>query len=181
MKEVLRLMANQVGRVVLTNLRGQYHVVMSWNCVFILYLCYGHVMLRDTSTEWKQCDLRHVGTSIDGGNILEARLPGKDNVVSGCVILLLCICCICCTCCTCDVVCMRCCVYMVLCTFFYAMLCTNGVVYSLFMQCYVQMVLCTCCLCNVMYIRCYEHVVYVVICTDGVVCLLYIFCMQSWV
>ena len=48
----------------------------------------------------------------------------------------------------------------------YAVLCANGAVCMLDMQCYVHMVLCTCCICNAMYIWCCVHD-----CTCGVVCM----------
>lgn len=52
---------------------------------------------------------------MDSGKTLEERMLGRDDVVSGCAILVLG------TCCICGVVCMlymQCCVHMVLCTDF---------------------------------------------------------------
>ena len=94
---------------------------------------------------------------MDGGKTLEERLYGRYSVVSGCAVLLLCICC---TCCTCGVVYLWCCVHVV-----YVGLCTNGVVYMLHMWCYVHMVLCIYGVGNMLYMWCYVHVVQVVMCT----------------
>ena len=38
-EEVLGLTRNQLGRVVTTNIRGQYHVDMIWYCILVLCLC----------------------------------------------------------------------------------------------------------------------------------------------
>ena len=46
-------MKNQVGRVVMEIIWGQYHVVMSWYYVIMLCLCYGYAIPRDTSAKWK--------------------------------------------------------------------------------------------------------------------------------
>ena len=43
----------------------------------ILCLCYGQEILMDTSMKWKQCGLRHDGTSMD--MTLEARFLGVDS------------------------------------------------------------------------------------------------------
>jgi len=40
-EEILGLMENKLGKVVMKNIWGQYHVVMSWYHVIILCLCYG--------------------------------------------------------------------------------------------------------------------------------------------
>lgn len=70
----------------------------------------------------------------------------------------------------------------------YAVLCTDDVMYMLYMQCYVHMVFCTCCTSGIMYIWCFAHnctcgvmcmwscvnVVHVVLCARGVV---YMSCM----
>jgi len=47
--------------------------------VLCLCLCYGQVILRDTSAKCKQCCLQHARISMD--EIPEARFLGKDNVV----------------------------------------------------------------------------------------------------
>lgn len=78
---------------------------------------------------------------MDSGKTLEARLLGKNNVVYGCAVLVLC------TCCICDVVNTRFYVYVG-----YAVMCTYGVVHMLDMWCYVHMVLHTCWICGAMYI-----------------------------
>lgn len=59
---------------------------------------------------------------MDSGKTLEARLLGKDSVVSGCTVLALC------TCCIRGVVYIWCCVRIA-----YVMLCTFGVVHMLHM------------------------------------------------
>ena len=67
------------GRVVMKNIWGQSHVVMSCYYVIILGLYYGQDILRDTSVKWKPCGLQHAGTSMN--KTLESRLLGRDNVV----------------------------------------------------------------------------------------------------
>ena len=67
-----------------------------------------------------------------------------------------------------------CCIYVV--HVAPVMLCAYDVVYILFMQCYVQMVLFTCCLCSVVYRWCCPHVGYVVLCAYGVVRMLEMWC-----
>ena len=76
MKSVLGLMGNKMGRVALIDLWGWYYVDMHWYYMIVLWLClcYGQVMLRDTSSKWMQYDLRHARISMDSGNTLEARL-----------------------------------------------------------------------------------------------------------
>ena len=54
----------------------------------------------------------------------------------------------------------------------YAVFCAYGVVFMLDMQCCVHRVLFTCFICNVMYIWCCVHVVHLVLCTNGVVCMI---------
>ena len=79
------------------------------------------------------------------GKILEERLPGRDNVVPGCVILFLC------TCCTCGVVYvsyMLCCVHVVLCHVY--------CVFIIFYSVYIYVLCCTLgvCVCVVLYTKC---------------------------
>ena len=64
-----------------------------------------------------------------------------------------------CTCWICGVVCIWCCVHVG-----YAVLCTYGAMYMLYMHLYVHMVLRACCTCGAMYIWCCVHD-----CTRGVV------------
>jgi len=47
------------------------------------------LMLRDTSVEEKQCDLGHVGISMNSGKTQEVRFPSRVSVVYGCIVLLL--------------------------------------------------------------------------------------------
>jgi len=67
------------GKVVLKNIRVQYHVVMIWYYVIILCLCYGQAIPRDRSVKWKQCGRQHVGTSMD--KTRETRFLGRNSVV----------------------------------------------------------------------------------------------------
>jgi len=52
----------------------------------------------------------------------------------------------------------------------------NGAMYMMNMQCCVNMVLCPCWICSVVYRSCYVHVGYAVLCTNGDLCMLYIWC-----
>ena len=72
-------------------------------------------------------------------------------------------------------------VYEMLCTWWYIKCCANisyavlsidGAMYMMDVQCYVHM-MCACWICSVVYVGCYVHVVYPVLCTYGVVCMLY--------
>lgn len=54
----------------------------------------------------------------------------------------------------------------------YAMLCAYGVVRMLDMWYCVHMVLCKCRICSAIYIWCGVHVVHVVLCTYGIVCII---------
>lgn len=54
----------------------------------------------------------------------------------------------------------------------YVTLCAYGFVHMLDMQCCVEMMLCTCLICSVMDMWCCVHVVHVVLCTYGVVCMM---------
>ena len=38
-EEVLGLTRNQLGRVVMKNIRGMYHLDMIWYCILVLCLC----------------------------------------------------------------------------------------------------------------------------------------------
>jgi len=79
---------------------------------------------------------------MDGGETPETRLPGRDNVVFGCAMLLLCICSSYCifSDCTYDVVCLS---YIWWCVYIpYAMLGRDGVLYMLDMWCCVHIVIC---------------------------------------
>jgi len=53
----------------------------------------------------------------------------------------------------------------------YAVLCMDDVMYMLDMQCCVWMVLCKCWICSAMYTWCCAHVLHMVLCTYGVVCM----------
>lgn len=46
-KEVLGLVRNQVGRVVMTIIRVRYHVDMNLYCIILLLLCLLHAMWKD--------------------------------------------------------------------------------------------------------------------------------------
>jgi len=132
-------------------------------------LCYGKAMLRDTSSEWKQCDLRHVGTSMD--KTIEARPFGKDSVVLGYAVLVLC------TCSICSIVYIWCCVlvvYMVL--YCICSVAIDGIVYMLDMWCCVHIVLCACWICIVVCIWHCAHVGYAVMYTYGDIYMLYMQC-----
>jgi len=159
------------GRVIMTNIWGQYHVIMSWYYVIILCPCYGQAILRYTSTKWKQCGLRDVGISMDDRETLKERLLGRDNVVLDVwyyycvyvvhVVYLVIVPMVMCTCNICSIVYIWCCVvvvYMVLYAYClcsagykwcykhigYVVLCTYYAMYMLDMLCYVHMVLCAC-------------------------------------
>jgi len=71
-------MTNQVGSVVTKNIWGEYHVVMSWYYVIILWLCCGHVIPKNTPAEWKKSGLRHAKTSMDRTS--EVGFLGRVNV-----------------------------------------------------------------------------------------------------
>jgi len=89
------------------------------------------VTLRDTSTEWKQCDLWHTGTSMYCRKTLEARFLGRVSVWSL------------------DEK-YYCCIHVV--HVGYVVLCTYSVVCVLYVQYCVHIVLCACCICGTMYI-----------------------------
>ena len=106
--------------------------------MIILCLCFGQVILRDTSVESKQRDLQHVMISMDDKETLEARFLGRDNVVLD----VQCYCCAHCTFsdCTYGVVCLLyiwCCVHIA-----YVVLGIDGSMYMLDMQRCVHIALC---------------------------------------
>lgn len=72
-------MRNQMGKVVTTNIRGQYLVDMNWYCILVLFLCLWKVMWKYTSVKWKQFCLRHAGTSIY--KTLRVNFIARDNVL----------------------------------------------------------------------------------------------------
>lgn len=79
--EVHCLMRNQVGRLAWKI--SKVNTTSIWIDIMWLYSVYVYVMdrlmLRDTSSKWKQCNLRHARISMD--KTLEARFLGRDNVV----------------------------------------------------------------------------------------------------
>ncbi len=133
-EEVLGLTWNQLRRVVMKNIQGQYHMVMSWYYVIILFLCYGQVISRDIEVKWKKCGLWHAKTSM--GKTLEARLLSRDSVVlvmCGTIVVHM----VLYRCWICIFVYIWCYVHVV-----YAVLCTSGVACILYIWRYIHRVLC---------------------------------------